>query len=382
MRKKNVCRAFIAVAALLQGGLSYAAMTNAELEALINAQAERIAELEAGQEATAEELDSVSTLTRWASKTALGGYGEHHYNNKQGTDGDQIDAHRFVLYIASQYSDTLRFFSELELEHSLAGDGKPGEVELEQAYIEWDYTTNHSAQFGLFLLPVGILNETHEPDTFYGAERNVIEKEVIPTTWWETGIMLKGELAEGLSYNAAIHSGLEVPATLRIRSGRQKSAEATADDFAFTGRLKYAAEGLEIAGTVQYQEDITQGAIAGETQPAVLYEAHIIQTIGNFGFRALYAQWDIDSSAFEANNVDTLTGYFIEPSYKITPKLGVFARYSEWERGDKLSTDERESTDVGFNYWLHPQVVLKADYSDFSEDVGNDTVNLGVGWSF
>ena len=33
----------------------------------------------------------------------------------------------------------MRFFSELEVEHSIAGEGKVGEVELEQAYIEWDF---------------------------------------------------------------------------------------------------------------------------------------------------------------------------------------------------------------------------------------------------
>ena len=38
------------------------------------------------------------------------------------------------------------------------------------------------------LVPVGFLNEVHEPPTFYGVERNPVEKNVIPTTWWEGGI--------------------------------------------------------------------------------------------------------------------------------------------------------------------------------------------------
>ncbi len=375
---------FSAIAACSQ--LSYAALSNAELEALVKAQAERIDQLEEGQAVIADEVDTQSTLLQWASKTSLGGYGEHHYNNNQGTDGDQVDAHRFVLYIAHQYSETIRFFSEVELEHSLAGEGKPGEVELEQAFIEWDYSENHSVQFGQFLIPVGILNETHEPDTFYGTERNKVESEIIPATWWETGVMLTGELSEGLSYNFAVHSGLEVPVSgdsnYRIRSGRQKSAEATADDLAATARIKYASNGVELAATVQHQSDITQGSIPGETQSATLFETHAVATSGPITLKALYAQWDVDSSAFEAAGVDTLSGFYVEPSYKITEKLGVFARYSEWERGDKATTNDRDSVDVGLNYWLNPNVVLKADYSDFSTDVGNDTFNLGVGWSF
>ena len=41
---------------------------------------------------------------------------------------------------------------------------------------------------GLFLIPVGILNQTHEPDTFYGVERNNVEKNIIPTTCGEGGL--------------------------------------------------------------------------------------------------------------------------------------------------------------------------------------------------
>lgn len=396
LSKKAIVCSITATLCAAHSSLSTAALSNEELEALVVEQSQRIAELEAGLDATAEELDSFSTLTQWASKTSIGGYGEHHYNNFQGSSSgdDQIDAHRFVVFIGYQYSDTLRFFSEIELEHGVAGEDQPGEVELEQAFIEWDYADKHSAQFGLYLLPVGILNETHEPDTFYGVERNRVEQEVIPTTWWETGIMLTGAVTENVSYNFAVHSGLEVPTTgdssRRIRSGRQKSAEAVADDFAVTGRIKYVQEGVELAATLQFQEDITQGGIPGETQSATLFEAHTVIEKGDFGFRALYAQWDIDSDFYDAVNIDSLSGFYVEPSYKLTEKLGVFARYSEWERADDIadaftansSEPDFAAVDVGFNYWLAPTVVLKADYSDVSSDFGNDSFNLGVGWSY
>ncbi len=324
----------------------------------------------------------LAKLASWAEKTSIGGYGEHHFNHKE--DGnDQIDAHRYVLYIGHQFSDKVRFFSEFELEHSLAGEGKPGEVELEQAYIEYDYAEKHSVQIGQFLLPVGILNETHEPETFYGTERNNVEKEVIPATWWEAGVMALGELAPGLTYNAALHSGLETT-NFRIRSGRQKNAEANAEDLAFTGRLKYTGiQGLELAATYQYQQDVAQGALS-ESAEATLMETHLIYSAGGFGVRALWAEWDIDGTDFELADADTQSGWYIEPSYKVTDKLGVFVRYSEWDRGDKmLSNVDYEAYDYGINYWIHPQVVLKADYTDtVGEGDEGDALNLGVGWSF
>jgi len=355
----------------------------------------RVEQNEQKVEATADVIEQqadsgIAKLAEWANKTTIGGYGEHHYNQFDDKD-DQVDAHRFVIYFGHQFTDKVRMFSELEVEHGFVSgdDDSPGEVELEQAYIEWDYTEGHRVQFGQFLVPVGILNETHEPDTFYGIERNNVEKNIIPTTWWETGVQLLGEVAPGLSYNLGLHSGLEMDVMDGVRSGRQKSAKATAEDLALTGRLKYTAiQGLELASTIHYQEDVTQGndALATEDASATLLELHAAYQSGPFAVRALWASWDIDSDDFEKNGSDEQEGWFVEPSYRITPKLGVFARYSEWDNqaGTNLDT-EFEQWDIGFNYWLTPTVVLKADYSDQEkdgDDNGNDAFSLGVGWSF
>jgi len=348
-------------------------------EVKLNATADAIEQGAVGGEAMAK-------VASWVEKTTIGGYGEHHFNHFEDKD-DKVDAHRYVLYFGHQFSDDLRFFSEFELEHGIAGDGQPGEVELEQAYIEWDYSQNHSVQFGQFLVPVGIINETHEPDTFYGTERNLVEKNITPATWWETGVQLKGEVAPGLSYNAAVHSGLSIESgDYKIRDGRQKSAKATAEDLAFTGRLKYTGiAGLELAATLQHQQDVTQGDL-GQSAAALLTEVHAAYNSGDFGLRALWAGWDIDSELSGKAGSDEQEGWYIEPSYKLTEKLGAFVRYSEYNNtaADSTSTDT-EVWEYGVNYWLHPQVVLKADYTDYVNDNGgsdSDALNLGVGWSF
>jgi predicted porin len=268
-------------------------------------------------------------------------------------------------------------------------------VEIEQAYIEYDYAQHHRAKAGVFLMPVGIINETHEPDTFYGVERNNVEKDILPATWWEAGAMFSGELAQGLSYDVGVHSGLFIdPAhpdggKYKIRDGRQKASEAKGDDLAYTGRLKYTGvPGLELAATVQYQSDLWQGETFGgeDEADATLWEAHAIYNSGPFGIRALYAHWDIDD-AIEAvqAGADEQEGFYIEPSYRLSPKLGLFARYSEWDNqaGDSSDT-EKEQYDIGVNYWLAENVVLKADYMRQEVEVGDELrgFNLGVGWSF
>ncbi|MGB0237905.1 MAG: porin [Cycloclasticus sp.] len=344
-------------------------------------------------ESIADSSSGIQKLANFADKTTIGGYGEVHYNNLSGkggaSDKDEIDFHRFVLFFGHEFTDSIRFFSELELEHSLAGEGKEGEVELEQAYIDFDLNDHHTARAGLFILPIGIINETHEPPTFYGTERNPIEKNIIPATWWEAGAGLHGQLSNGLSYDVYVHSGLAVPNSFKIRSGRQKLSEAKANDPAATARLKYTGiPGLEIALTAQHQQDMGQGLVDG-LDSGNLIETHAVWSTGPFTLKALYAAWDIDGSAVEAAGADKQKGFYLEPSYRLSEKFGVFARFNQWDNkagsnSGSAKDSEKEQWDLGVNYWPHEDVVIKADYQYQNNDDGKDQngLNIGVGYQF
>jgi len=341
-------------------------------------------------EATAQAVEEGSSASYgWWNKTSLGGYGEMHLNTG---DKDEIDFHRFVLFVGHEMSDQIRLFTEFELEHSLAGEGQPGEVELEQAYIEFDVTPNHHLLAGLWLMPMGIMNDTHEPPTFYGVERNNVEKNIIPTTWWECGVGARGNLENGIAYDIGAHSGLETPITgssaYKIRNGRQKCAEAKAKDFAYSGRLSYTAvPGLKLAVSAQYQNDLTQGE---DPTSAILIAPHVVYSKNGFGLRALYAQWELDSDGASAVGRDEQAGWYIEPSYRWEMghggDVGVFARYAAFDNEAGNSTDsETQETNLGVNYWPHDDVVLKADYLFQEPPAGTDAdnkVNVGVGFQF
>jgi hypothetical protein len=357
-----------------------------EIEALKRGQQEASDKADAAVEAVEQTQKTTASGSSWTDNTQIGGYGELHYNNLD--SGNEIDFHRFVLFFGHQFTDRLRMFSELELEHAESGDGKNGEVELEQAYVEYDLTPNQHAKAGLFLLPVGILNETHEPPTFYGVERNPIETNIIPTTWWAGGLGVNGEVAPGWSYDFAVHEGLKTSAgdNYAVRKGRQKTSEADANDLASTARIKWTGiAGVELAASIQYQQDITQGTDpnAGD---AWLYEAHADIERGPFGFRALYAMWDLDGSGPKALGADEQEGFYIEPSYKFSPKWGVFGRYNQWDNqaGGNGNNTEKKQYNAGVNFWPHPDVVLKADVQMQDNDgTKNDNgYNLGVGYQF
>jgi len=389
-----------------------------ELRALIQAQQRQIEQLQAQLDATRETVrflgdrvadntaasemanqkaeilaDSMESQPATADlASSFGGYGELHTNllenQANGEDVRSQDFHRFVLFFDHRFSDRLRFTSELEVEHALAGDGKPGEVELEQAYVEYDWITGHSLKAGLFLVPVGLLNETHEPPTFYGVERNPVEKDIIPTTWWEGGLAVSGEAGDALRYDLALHSGLNTSAGSRyaVRSGRQKVANARFDSRAFTGRLRWTGvPGLELAASIQYQEDITQGTdpLAGS---AWLYTGHLSWRHQGFGLRALYARWSLDGSGPASFGADRQQGWFIEPSWRFDDRWGLFGRYSRWDNQAGSAEDTVYAQwDLGVNFYLHPNVVFKLDYQDQDTAPGRkelDGWNFGVGYHF
>src|SRR6187549_3191956 len=85
--------------------------------------------------------------------TAISGYMDFHFNKREFEDG-RLDFHRFVLLITHRFSDRIRFVSELELEHALVEGLEPaGELELEQAYVDFLLSRRFNVRTGIMLMP-------------------------------------------------------------------------------------------------------------------------------------------------------------------------------------------------------------------------------------
>ena len=395
----------IVIASLLTATITVnAAPSNQEIMDMMLELKKEVKELKTENKALKGEVEDVAVATdeaikaqtKLSNKTTIGGYGEIHANwleDKKGTkDTDKIDFHRFVLFVNHEYSDKLRFVSELELEHSIAGEGKAGEIELEQAYIEYDYNDLTSISAGLMILPVGIINETHEPNTFYGVERNPVEKNIIPATWWEGGVMVQRQLDDGLELKVAAHSGLKATKTFKPRDARGKVGKASAEHLAYTAALKYTKiPGLTLGGAINIQSDMSNGEQKGEqvgANSAIMSEGHMVYEKGNFGLRALYARWDINGADVETAGRDNQDGWYVEPSLKVTDEVGLFARYSKWDNGatEGSGSSAIKQADIGVNWWIDPQVVVKADYQfqNVGAAISNEYrgFNLGLGYAF
>src|SRR5262245_54269590 len=165
--------------------------------------------------------------------------------NKHELEVGRLDFHRFVLIVTHSFSDRIRFVSELELEHALVeGLEEAGELELEQAYLDFLLSRRFNVRAGMLLMPIGIINERHEPPTYYGVERPFVDTFIIPTTWFEVGAGVHGEFGRGWRYRVYVTSPLDARkfnADEGIRNGRQKGADTVIGRPATTGRVEYVA---------------------------------------------------------------------------------------------------------------------------------------------
>jgi hypothetical protein len=246
----------------------------AELERRIDLLAGEIETLRTGgavEETTLEGVKGMgpaaSNVYRKERGVALGGYGEALYTNyaelredeMPSGKTDQFDFLRAVFYVGYKFSDSILFNSEIEIEH--ASTGKGGSVSVEFAYLEFQKQPEIGLRAGMLLVPMGFINELHEPPIFYGARRPEVERSIIPTTWRENGAGLFGE-AGGFEYRAYAVVGLlsEGFGASGIRGGRQKGAKSLAEDFAVTGRLDYVGVPGLLVGASFYTGNSGQGS--------------------------------------------------------------------------------------------------------------------------
>ena len=177
-----------------------------------------------------------------SSSTALSGYMDLQYRKAEFQDGE-LDFRRFVLLVTHRFSDRIRFVSELELEHAFVeGLEESGELELEQAYSTSCCRARSTCGRASLLIPVGIINERHEPPVYYGVDRPMVDTFLVPTTWFEAGAGVHGEVGRGWRYRAYVVSPLNAAlfsAEEGLRDGRQKGSRTNAGRAAATGRLEY-----------------------------------------------------------------------------------------------------------------------------------------------
>ncbi|WP_372524673.1 hypothetical protein [Piscinibacter sp.] len=371
------------------------------------------------QRANAPDAPSATAVTVAAPQpsaepaTVLTSYGEINYNRPtHASENAQADVRRFVLGFQHRFDAKTKVVTELEVEHAVSSASDPGEVEVEQAYIERQLSPTWSARAGLFLMPTGLLNETHEPTAFYGVERNFVETAIIPTTWREGGLQVVGNFDNGLTLQTGLSTGFDLTkwdaastegAESPLGSVHQELALAKSRDLSVFGALNWRGiPGLQLGGSL-FTGGATHGQAAASAR-VMLWDLHARWTPGRWDLAALYSRGSIsNTAALNAPLVGNPTlipkafdGGYVQAAYRLWTHedyvLSPFVRVEQFntarsyaDLGPGLTPaalpTERVLT-LGANFQLTPGVVVKADLQRFRENKDADRVNLGLGWSF
>jgi hypothetical protein len=356
---------------------------------------------------------------------SLGGYGEASANffvgdnEGPGERRDVGDFVRFVTYIGYKFTDRILMNSEIEFEHATTSSTQSssgGSVSVEFANLDFLLAEQANIRAGLVLVPMGFLNEIHEPPFYFGNFRPEVEQRIIPTTWRELGVGLHGTLLPGLTYRTYGVNSLNAKGftSTNIRGARQSGNRALFEDLAWTGRLDYSPiPGLQIGGSLFWGNTGQDQLFAGKKIDATftLYEGHAQYQYRGLQLRALFTQGHIgDADVLSQDLVNRglassgpissrLIGGYVEAGYDVLPLLfpGTEMSLSPFIRFERLNTqadvpagftaDESKDISVlniGLSYKPIPNVVIKLDYRNLDPKTGQiaDEVNIGFGFIF
>jgi hypothetical protein len=394
-----------------------------ELERRIGVLASELEQIELGEAAVrADESEygfgpAASKIYRTDDGLSIGGYGEMLYESfdSERDDGspsgatDELDFLRGIVYFGYKFNDRFLFNSEIEFEHASTGEG--GSASVEFAYLDYLWRPEANLRAGLLLVPMGFVNELHEPTVFLGARRPDVESVIIPTTWRENGFGLFGEVGP-VAYRTYIVNGLEGAgfSAAGLRGGRQKGSHALAEDFAWVGRVDYAPmPGLTI-GASAYVGDSGQDLVDANGQDielgTTILEGHAEWRWRGLELRALYAQAELDDVARFNERFDLtpngslgeeLSGGYLQAGYDVLAtrssarQLIPYVRWEEYDTQDSVPPGfvedparDVESLTLGLAFKPIDQVILKADWQDYENGAGTatDQLNVALGYIF
>ncbi len=352
----------------------------------------------------------------------IGGYGQLDYNQPISSttiNNGTLDVHRLVMLFGYNFNERLKFVSEIEYEHVK-------EVFVEQAFLQYKLNNYINLRGGLMLIPMGIINEYHEPPTFNGVERPMVDKYIAPTTWRELGLGISGNIIEAsLKYQLYVvngFNGYDGSATLNgkngLRKGRQKGADSYISSPNFTGKVEYyGIRGLNIGlsgylGKTQstaYDKLERNDDIAIKSADSTVVGVSMVGLDLRYQLKGLALRGQLIYSSLDNTTAynqklssdlgSEMIGYYVEVAYdvfsltdKFKSQLIPFVRYEVYDTHSKVEdnivkNDAYYNTFItaGISWKITPKVVVKSDYQFYKSNSDNEysqMFNAGIGLMF
>jgi hypothetical protein len=321
-----------------------------------------------------------------------------------GAPTTRLDFLRAVLYTGYRFNDKFLFNSEIEVEHG-------NEIFVEFAYVDYLVTNNLTVRGGLVLLPMGLVNEFHEPNVFLGAKRPETEQRILPSTWRENGGGVLGSLGI-VNFRAFVTNGLNGAGftSAGLRGGRQRGVQARAANMAFSGRIDVTPIPGVFGGAAIYNGGSGQEQIVvnGERLDVgtTVAEVHGQAQMRGFDLRALFARASVDEAGeastalrlpLNAPIAETMQGGYVQLGYNVLSQVNTQVALTPYVRYEAVDTQHRVPSGftrdlsrdgtfstLGLEVKPIPNVVLKADYQWIANEAntGRNQVNVNLGYSF
>ena len=387
------------------------------------------ATLKSQVEAASQSVQTALAKPSPLDNLSLWGYGELYYARPTRKSEDtRADLARGVFGIGYQFDEKTRFNSEFEIEHGVTSSSDPGEFEVEQFYVDHKFSDSLSGKAGLFLIPAGLLNESHEPTNFYGVTRNFVETAIIPSTWREGGLALSGTTSFGLGWSAGVTTGLDLSkwnftptsplygSALEAQNNGVAPMQATHQELALAKAQKVSGyvsanyrglPGLTVGGSLFNGGVVRATPNIDDNQRVTLYEGHVRYQPGPWDLSALYARGLFSHTAAANAQFPNATnplpasfyGWYLQAAYNAHIggyRLAPFARYEKYNMGASFEGLASGSFTVpagfpvphdtvytvGANFYLNPNVVFKVDYQRFKVNRDFSRIDLGLGLQF
>ena len=396
----------------------------------VTRQAATVEQVQQQVAASADASAAAGTRAGWAERTTVGGYGEIGYSHPtRQASATYTDVQRAVIAIQHRFDDRTRMVSEFEWEHAITSSSDSGEAEVEQLWLEREFASGIKGRAGLFLMPVGLINQNHEPTAYYGVYRPDVDTKIVPSTWREVGLGVSGDTDFGLNWDVALTTAPNLskwdPDSTEGRDRGPLQAIHGEGQFAASrtlgvvGALNYrGVPGLLLGGSVVY-DDIgqKQPGFLGNGAKLFLFDLHARYQVAGWDLAGEVVRGTISHTealntryATSATGTPTLVphlfyGGYVQAAYKAWQyrdyTLLPFARYEVLNTaagygslsvasGGVRAPNEKILT-LGASLRIGEGVVLKADYRRYSQNRLPDTVdhfnlgnsfNLGAGFSF
>ena len=366
----------------------------------------------------------------WAANTTVSSYGEIGYSRPtKDVSASNTDVQRAVIGMQHRFDDRTKMVAEWEWEHAITSSDDSGESEVEQLWVERQFDNGVRGRAGLFLMPVGLLNQNHEPTAYYGVYRPDTDTKIIPSTWREVGLGANGDLGNGINWDLAVTTApnlanwdagsTEARDRGPLQSIHGEGQFAAARTFGTVAAVNWrGVPGLWLGGSAVFDNiGQSQAGFAGNGAKMLMLEGHARYQVGGLDLAAEAVRGTITGSTrlnqqFATGDFESPTlvphlfyGGYVQAAYKLVQSgdytLTPFARYEllntaagfgslPASAGGVKQPTEKILT-VGASLFIGEGIVLKADYRDYRQHKLPDTdehftlgnsLNLGVGFAF